>query len=269
DEMTIVPVHTKSEDGFRLTPAGLDAALDSADRPIKALLFTNPDNPLGSVSSTAQVEEVLRWAAHNSMHVVANEVYALSVFGSTPFVSSGRLRPSLGDQLHIVWAFSKDFAVSGLRCGVLLTENAAVLEAIDGLAYWAVCSGDTQWLLGRMVADDEWVDGYITHNRARLRRAHTEVSAALGEQGIPHIRAEAGLFLLCDMRSFMPDLTEEAEAALWRSILEQANVNLTPGAACHIAEPGFMRLCFAAEATDAVVAGVRRLGPVLQRFRQS
>ncbi len=55
----------------------------------------------------------------------------------------------------------------------------------------------------------------------------------------------------------------EAEDALWRSLLESANVNLTPGSACRVGEPGFMRLCFAGAPTDAVVAGIERIGRVL------
>ena len=50
---------------------------------------------------------------------------------------------------------------------------------------------------------------------------------------------------------------------MWRRILDEVNVNLTPGAACRIAEPGFMRLCFAAEEVDAAVAGIERIGRML------
>ncbi|CAN0197204.1 unnamed protein product, partial [Laminaria digitata] len=37
----------------------------------------------------------------------------------------------------------------------------------------------------------------------------------------------------------------EAEATLWRQILDRTGVNLTPGDAFHCAEPGWFRLCFA------------------------
>ena len=58
----------------------------------------------------------------------------------------------------------------------------------------------------------------------------------------------------------MTEQTWDAEYELWRRILEHADVNITPGAACHISEPGFMRVCYAAEPTDAVLAGIDRLG---------
>jgi aspartate/methionine/tyrosine aminotransferase len=171
----------------------------------------------------------------------------------------------MGDKAHVVWAFSKDFGMSGLRCGVLLTENQQVLNAVDGLAYWACCSGDTQQLLQQMIADNGWVDAYIAENQRRLGRAYSQVTAALDANGIPYFAAEAGFFLICDMRPYMTDVTWEAEDALWRSLLETANVTLTPGSACRIGEPGFMRLCFASAPTDAVVAGINRIDKTLQR----
>jgi aspartate/methionine/tyrosine aminotransferase len=265
DQLAIVPVHCTSDEGFRLTRERLDATVAGAERPVRALLFTTPNNPLGWVYGPDEVEDILHWAEEQGIHVVFDEIYALSVYGDSPFVSAAALRPSLGEMAHVVWAFSKDFGMSGLRCGVLLTENEAVLNAVDGLAYWACCSGDTQQLLQKMIADDTWVDAYIAENQRRLGDAYTRVTAALDAINVPYFAAEAGFFLMCDMRRFMTEVSWAAEDALWRSLLETANVTLTPGAACHISEPGFMRLCFASERTDAVVAGIERFGHVLER----
>ena len=263
--LTIVPVHCGSDNGFELTEQRLDAALAGAGRPVKALLFTTPNNPLGTVYRAAEVDRILGWARDNGLHVVFDEVYALSVFGKSPFVSVASRSATLGDTVHVVWAFSKDFAASGLRCGVLMSENPEVLSAVDALAYWACCSGDTQFMLGELISDDAWVDGYIEAMQSRLREAYRRTTAALDGAGIRYQPAEAGFFVLCDMRSFMDEVTWEEEDRLWRRILEEANVNLTPGAACHVGEPGFMRLCFAAEPTDVIVSGVQRLGRVVER----
>src|SRR5262245_38715986 len=151
DELTVIPVATESADGFRLTPARLDAALAGAGRPVRALLFTSPDNPLGRVYSREEVLMVIDWASKAGIHLVMDEIYALSVYGEREFVSAASVAP-LGDRVHVVWAFSKDFGASGLRAGVLVSENDELLAAMDELAFWACCSGDTQWLLGRMIS---------------------------------------------------------------------------------------------------------------------
>ena len=267
DELTIIPVHCPSEDGFRLTPARLDAALERADRPVRALLYTNPDNPRGAVADAAALEEVLDWAEARQLHLVCDEVYALSVFGATGFRSVASLRPRLGDAVHIVWAFSKDFAASGLRCGVLASENEALLTAIDTLAYWSCCSGDTQRLLGAMIEDDVWLDRYLQEMPRRLSASYQAVTAALDGAKIPYLPADAGFFVLLDLRAHLERPDAQAERALWWQLLEEARVNLTPGAACRITEPGFMRLCYAAGPPAAAVDGVRRIARVLAARR--
>ena len=263
NELCVVPVHCKSEEGFELTVERLDEALAAAEGRVRALLFTNPDNPRGSVATAAQIETVVSWAEAHGIHVVFDEIYALSVFGETPFTSVAAVRPTLGDHVHIVWAFSKDFGASGLRCGVLVSENEALLKAVNGLAYWGAVSGHTQWMLGQMISDGAWARAYCAELRQVLGSTYARVMAALSDAGIPTIAAEAGIFILCDMRAFLTEPTWEAEDALWRRILDEANVNITPGSACRIAEPGFMRLCYAAEPTDSVVAAIERVGRLL------
>ncbi len=263
NELAIIPVHTKRNEDFRLTPEALDRALAAATRPVRALLFTTPNNPLGTVYPPAELEAILRFTEAAGIHVVFDEVYALSVFGPTPFTSIAALRPSLGDYLHIVWAFSKDFAASGLRCGTLITENRDVMAATEALAYWACVSGDTQFMLGQMVSDDAWVDKYAATMSARLGDAYRSITARLEQAGIPYLPSEAGFFLLIDLRRYLTAPTWEAEDALWRRILDEANVNLTPGSACRIEEPGFMRLCFAAVSKQTGAVGVDRLASVL------
>jgi aspartate/methionine/tyrosine aminotransferase len=258
-DLTIVPVHRSSDDDFRLTPELLDRALADAGRPVKALLFTSPDNPLGTIPSREEISQVLAWANDHELHAVFDEIYALSVFGERSFTSCAELLPSLGERVHIVWAFSKDFGASGLRCGVLVSENPAINAAVDAIAYWACCSGHTQYLLGEMVSDESWIDSYIASMRELLRGAHSRLVAALDAGGIRHLPAEAGVFVLLDLRSHLAEPTWEAEHALWLEILEQAGVNITPGAACHVGEPGFFRLCYAGQPTSTVEAAVRRI----------
>jgi aspartate/methionine/tyrosine aminotransferase len=261
--LEVVPVHTHSDDAFRLTTDALDAALAASARPVKALLFTNPDNPLGRVATPEQVREIAAWGERHGIHVVFDEIYALSVFGPQPFTSVAALRERLGPLIHVVWAFSKDIGASGLRCGVLFSENAALLRAVDAFAYWAACSGDTQHRLGRLVADTQWIDAFIVENRARLSTVYAQVRDALVEIGVPMVPAEAGIFVVCDLRRWLDEPTVACERALWARILDEANVNLTPGEACRISERGFFRLCYAAAPTPAVLEGIRRIGRVL------
>lgn len=263
DELRIVTVDCASDDDFRLTSDALDAAFARAERPVRALLFTTPNNPLGRIYSREEILEVVNWTRAKGIHLVVDEIYALSVFGERAFVSAASLVPTLGDDIHIVWAFSKDFGASGLRCGVLVSENPSVLNAVGGLGYWAACSTHTQSLLNALITDEKVVDDYLAAMQRSLREAYNRVTRCLDAEGIAYVPAEAAFFLLIDLRSHLATPTWEAERVLWRQLLEQANVNLTPGEACRINEPGFFRLCYAGESTAAVEAGIARMGAIL------
>jgi aspartate/methionine/tyrosine aminotransferase len=263
DELEIVPVHTSSADDFTLTEELLDAAWDSTDRPIRALVYTNPDNPRGTIADRDEIEMVIAWCERRGIHLVVDELYALSIHGDAEFVSAAEVRPSLGDSVHLVWAFSKDFGMSGLRCGVLITENEAVMNAVRALSYWAAVSGETQHTLGDLISDREWVEEFITGMQSGLRDAYAATTDALDQAGIRYLPAAGGFFFLLDLREHLAEPTWEAEDALWRRILDEANVNLTPGSACRNPEPGFLRICFATAPTETVLVGIDRLSKVL------
>ena len=157
------------------TPKQLDEAVASAKadgRAVKALLLTNPSNPLGVVYGESLLDAII-WGLTNGMHVVVDEVYASSVFHETlepdtgkplnPFVSAMTLETMLSEteavaqtKLHVVYGLSKDFCASGYRVGVLRTRNEGVLKAMDNVAYFCTLPGPMQHAVADMLEDREW-----------------------------------------------------------------------------------------------------------------
>ncbi|CAN5469745.1 pyridoxal phosphate-dependent aminotransferase [soil metagenome] len=262
--LQIHPVHTTAEEGFQLTPAHLDRTLADAPGTVRAMLLTNPDNPRGEVVDASAVTAVLDWADRHQVHVIADEIYALSVHGGTPFTSVGALRPQLGDRVHIVWAVSKDFGASGLRCGMLISENQPLLDAIELQGVWGGVSGHTQHLLAAVLGDRDWVEGYLAAMRAGLAASAAAVRDVLHTTGIPHTAGDAGFFVLADLRAHLDAPTWEAEDRLWRNVLDRTGVNLTPGSACRAVEPGFFRICHASNPIQVVEDALRRVAACLR-----
>lgn len=266
--LEVVAVPTTAEDGYRLTPDMLDRARADAGRPTPVLLLTNPDNPRGQVRDADEVEALVAWAEDRRVHVIADEVYGLTVFGEgTDFHSVGRLRPSLGEYLHVVWAVSKDFGMSGLRCGVVVTEHEALRNAIELQGIWTGVSSIAQHAIAAMLADDGWVDTYLDAMRDRLGALAATVSRTLADADVPHLPPTAGFFVLCDLRGWLEAPTVEAEHRLWQRVLDEAGVNLTPGSALRAPEPGLFRLCYAANPPEVVVDAVGRVAGVLRTAR--
>jgi aspartate/methionine/tyrosine aminotransferase len=265
DELTIVPVHTSSSDGFRLTPDLLERAAAQANVPIAALLLTNPDNPTGRIMPSQDLAACVQWGQSRGIHVIVNGIYSLSTHGEKASAPLGSIVGDVGEDIYEIWAFSKDFAMSGLRAGVLVSANIDVLTAVAAISHWSVVSGDTQHLLASMLSDDAWVTRYLSEMRSRLHTSYGATTSALDAAGIPYIGADAGLFLLADLRPFMSEVTWAEEDRLWRRILDEANVNVTPGSACHIGEPGFIRICYTTEPPDVVTAAIERIATLLTR----
>jgi aspartate/methionine/tyrosine aminotransferase len=107
-----------------LVPA-LEAAIMDATCPVKALVFTNPHNPLGQRYPKSVLESCILFCKKHDIHFVSDEVYALTSFTSadcpepTPFTSALSIDiAKLGfnpARIHVFWSTSKDFGQSGLR----------------------------------------------------------------------------------------------------------------------------------------------------------
>lgn len=258
-----IPAHTLPSEGFRITPDVLTTAADSVPGGVDALLLTNPSNPLGRMLTRTELTESIQWARDRAIPIIMNEIYGLSVHEGHAFTSAASVVGGFPDDIHFVWAFSKDFASSGLRCGIAVTANASVRDALMELLYFGAVSGDTQHLLTSMLTDVAWLDRYLVTLRQRLTESDATARSILRDHGISTIDGDAGIFLLADLRPFLTTPTWEAESDLWRALIDEADVNLTPGSACRVAVPGFMRVCHASVSADDLVEGLERVVSVL------
>lgn len=93
--------------------------------------------------SQESIETLLRYASKHNLHVISDEVYALSTFGHLlpnnnmehdPFLSvlslpnlEQLIDPSL---VHVVYGLSKDFGVNGLRVGFVIDQHNPILRNV-------------------------------------------------------------------------------------------------------------------------------------------
>ncbi len=110
-----VAVETRPEEGYRMRPEDLEAALTERTR---VVLLNSPSNPTGAVYSRAELEalaEVLR--AHEDVIVISDEIYE-HVLYDAEHVSFAAL-PGMGERTVTVNGFSKAYAMTGWRLGYL------------------------------------------------------------------------------------------------------------------------------------------------------
>ncbi|KAG6577322.1 1-aminocyclopropane-1-carboxylate synthase 3, partial [Cucurbita argyrosperma subsp. sororia] len=79
----------------------------------------------------------------------------------------------------------------------------------------------------------------------RLKKRQRMLVDGLEKAGIKCHKGNAGLFSWVDMRHLLGANTFEAEMELWRKIVFEVRLNVSPGQSCHCSEPGWFRVCFA------------------------
>ena len=257
-----------------LTVAELEAARAELGARFRLLVLTQPDNPTGAVYGAEQLRAIADWCVAHGIHLVVNEIYALSQFdrgaaGITNGSAYTSFLPLLEERdspyLHWWYSFSKDFGISGFRVGLLYSRNADFRSAYTNYNAPHQISNLTQWLLAEVLRDDAWVADFQERNRQLLTEAYTTVTATLDALRIPYTPARGSLFVWADFSGYLPERTPEAAEALWHRIFEEAGVLLTAPGGLGQPEAGWYRIVYSSVAPAALREAMRRLRDLLGR----
>ena len=230
------------------------------------ILLTNPHNPLGTIYKPHVIMDIISWARRRgNVHTIVDEIYALSVHDqkNSPFRSVlNILNNELGDDVHMLWALSKDFASSGFRVGVICSQNEMLFNAFGNLNIFSGVPHPMQGMLTQMISDDEFVDSFLQYSADRLLEAYALCISKLKEMSIPFVAAEAGIFVYCDFSSLLPDYpncTHEGEDRFSKLISDVAHVVMTPGRSQTDSRPGMFRLVYSWNSLEVLEIAMMRL----------
>ncbi|VEU41152.1 unnamed protein product [Pseudo-nitzschia multistriata] len=235
------------------------------------LLITNPNNPLGVVYSSTIMRNAVAWARKRKVHTIVDEIYALSTHrrhghGFESIISI--LDNRLGNDVHFVWSVSKDFGASGLRFGVVYSQNETLLEGLANLNVFSGVSNPIQMVVSELLTDDDFLDTYLDESRARLRRSYHICIEKLEEMVLPFVPAVAGQFVYVDFSSLLPQKTTEWEQKLSALLIDHARLVLTPGESQRERTPGMFRICYAWVTPEVLEIGMERLSRIVAKIRR-
>uniref|UniRef100_A0A672LGM8 1-aminocyclopropane-1-carboxylate synthase-like protein 1 n=1 Tax=Sinocyclocheilus grahami TaxID=75366 RepID=A0A672LGM8_SINGR len=234
---------------FQLTVEKLENSLKEAKKEglnIKALILLNPHNPLGDVYSSEELISFLQFAKMHKLHVIVDEIYMLSVFNETDTFCSVLSLDGLPDpqRTHVMWGVSKEFAMAGIRLGMVYSENGDLVQALDQLGYFHGVPGPTQYQMVQLLRDRDWLNSeFLPENRHRLREAHSFMIEELKKLDIPFLHRSAGFFIWADLSKYLKEKTFAEELSLWRCFLKH-KVLLSCGQAFSCVSPGWFRIIF-------------------------
>ncbi|MFH0789077.1 MAG: pyridoxal phosphate-dependent aminotransferase [Pseudomonadota bacterium] len=118
-----VIVPTRSENGFKLTPEELQAALTPDTR---AIILNSPSNPTGSVYSRGELAALGEVVLENDLTVISDDIYDKILFDHLSFSNLAMLGPRFKERTLVVNGVSKTYSMTGWRIGYLAGPKAVI-----------------------------------------------------------------------------------------------------------------------------------------------
>lgn len=143
----------KSE--FKLT----ETILTVLKKPLDLLVLCNPNNPTGQTIDPDLLEKILTVCAKNNIYVLLDECFV-------PFINNCEANSKISElekfpNLLILRAFTKLYAMAGLRLGYLLCSDKTLIQKIDAYGQpWSV-STPAQTAGIAALKDTDYVDSVL------------------------------------------------------------------------------------------------------------
>ena len=251
------------ENNFKATASQLQDVLTDKT---KAVIYSSPCNPTGSVFSKEELEAIAEVVkAKEDLFVVADEIYELINFtGSHASISSFE---GMFDRTITVNGFSKGYAMTGWRVGYICAPLfiAKACEKIQGqftsggtgIAQRAALAGIT----GDQGPTEEMAKAY-------LRRRDLVLGLLENIPGIKTHVPEGAFYFFPDVSSFfgksVGDQKIENADDFCLYILNDAHVSLVTGAA--FGAPNCIRLSYAAS-DEELVEALKRIKDAVEKLK--
>jgi len=241
-----VLVPLDEEDDFVPDPDRLDQAVTTRTR---AILFSNPNNPLGVTWSRRTLEMIADLARRRDLYVLVDEVYR--DFHPERLTSIAGL-PDMKERTFVFNGFSKSYFMMGLRTGYV-AGPAQVIEHVKQLSYVvALCPS----YLGQMAAlaafdcPRSQIEPVYAEFHRSLELLYDRVSRL---PGVRCVQPDCGLYIFPNV-----SCTGMTSLELSLDLAREAGVVTLPGTEFGPAGEGHLRLSVCA-GREQVELGVQRL----------
>lgn len=261
-EPVVVP--TTVEDGYKLQPEALEAALTDRTR---LIILCSPSNPTGAVytpDELAALADVLR--AHDDVYVLSDEIYEHITF-DVDHVSFASL-PGMKERTITVNGFSKAYAMTGWRLGYMAGPAPIVQAAAKIQSQFTSAPSSISQKAGVAALE---MDMAPVHEMVSAFRARRDMVLERLQQinGVQCPTPGGAFYLFPEIASYLGTTTPDGRAIdnsedLCFYLLEEHHVALVHGSA--FGAPTGMRLSYAS-AMDELETALDRLEAGLTPLR--
>ncbi|MDA8360848.1 MAG: pyridoxal phosphate-dependent aminotransferase [Gammaproteobacteria bacterium] len=235
-----VVIPTTFEQGYKVTPEALDAAMTYKT---KLVVLNSPSNPTGAVYTAAELAalgEVLRRYPHAL--IATDDMYEHISWGSEPFCNIVNVCPDLLERTIVLNGVSKAYAMTGWRIGYA----AGPAELIAAMTKVQSQSTSNPASIAQVAAEAalRGGTGCVVPMRQAFRERHDWLIEHLN--ALPGVRcrpAQGTFYLFPEVTGVLRSLELADDQALTERLLDEAGVALVPGAA--FGAPGHVRFSYA------------------------
>ncbi len=242
-----VPVSCPENNGFKLRPEDLDAAITPRT---KWLMLNFPNNPTGAACSAAEMaalgEVMLR---HPHVWIMCDDMYEHLVFDGFQHATMAAVQPALRDRTLTVSGVSKTYSMTGWRVGFAAGPQTLIkaMVAMQGHATAGI-SGVNQ--AAAAAALDGPQDSVAVQAAAYARRRNLVVDALNQAPGIRCHRPEGAFYVYPNIAGCIGKTTPagkmlETDADFALALLEERHVALVHGAAFGMSP--YLRISYATD----------------------
>jgi aspartate aminotransferase len=263
---TPVLVDTREEDGWKLSPAQLEAALTPRT---KAIILCSPSNPTGIAYSKEETEALLDVVRKHDCWLIVDEIYGELIYDGLKFVSAAKIAPDLRDRLIVVDGVSKTFAMTGWRIGWALAP-APLIKALDVVQGQSTTNPTAVAQHAAIAALKGPIDDFARIRGEFQKRRDAMVAGLNSIPGIKCRTPEGAFYAFADCRGLRgldwngKALDTDEDIAFW--LLDKAHVAAVPGGG--FGAPGYLRFSYAAS-EQRISAGIAAIRAVVDEARQS
>jgi aspartate aminotransferase len=256
-----VLVPTRLEDGFKMSPAQLRAALTPKTR---LLMLNSPSNPTGAVYTREELLALAEVILEANVAVLSDEIYEKLTFGSASATCFATLLPQLAERTLTISGVSKTYSMTGWRIGWTLGPTAVIkaMGNVQSQQSGCPCSVSQAAALAALQGNQDCVEQM---RREFEQRCHLVCDRLASMNGLKVFRPGGAFYAFFDVTGHFGrtlggrQVTDSVSFCL--AALEAAHVNLVPGAA--FGAEGFVRLSFATS-REQLQGGLDRLEQFLR-----
>ena len=258
---TPVAVETRAEDGFKLQPQDLEAAITPKT---KWFIFNSPSNPSGAAYSADELKKLTDvLVRHPHVWILTDDMYEHLVYDNFVFATPAEVEPQLYDRTLTMNGVSKAYCMTGWRIGYCAGPQE-LIKAMTKIQSQSTSNPTSvsQWAaLEALTGPQEFIAEHNTHFK---RRRDLVVKMLNEADGIECITPEGAFYVYpscagCIGKTAPNGTAIDGDEAFAKALLEAEGVAVVHGEAFGLSP--FFRISYATSDENLVEACTR-----IQRF---